>query len=69
MAEAIPGLEGLFGIDILLTAEGPVVVEVNPRLTTAYAGLRRALGIQSGATGAGASCRRSTARPVEVALA
>lgn len=39
-----PGLDGFIGIDLILTAEGPVVVEINPRLTTAYAGLGRALG-------------------------
>ena len=31
-------------IDVILTDRGPLVVEVNPRLTTAYAGLHRALG-------------------------
>lgn len=45
VARALPGLSGIFGIDLILTADGPVVVEVNPRLTTAYAGLRAALGI------------------------
>ncbi|WP_020178621.1 ATP-grasp domain-containing protein [Methylopila sp. M107] len=42
---ALPGLAGIFGIDIVLGADGPVVIEVNPRLTTAYAGLRDALGL------------------------
>jgi tyramine---L-glutamate ligase len=42
---AIPGLWGYVGIDALLTQQGPVVLEVNPRLTTSYAGLRDALGI------------------------
>lgn len=41
---AMPGLRGIVGIDIILTPEGPVVVEVNPRLTTSYAGLHAALG-------------------------
>lgn len=42
---ALPGLWGYVGIDFIDAADGPVVVEVNPRLTTAYAGLRAALGI------------------------
>ena len=42
---ALPGLHGIVGADYIATPEGPVVVEVNPRLTTAYAGLRRALGV------------------------
>ncbi len=41
---AIPGLRGYLGIDLQMTAEGPVVIEVNPRLTTAYAGLSGRLG-------------------------
>ncbi|MCK0208982.1 ATP-grasp domain-containing protein [Starkeya koreensis] len=42
---ALPGLHGIVGADYIATPAGPVVVEVNPRLTTAYAGLRRALGV------------------------
>jgi predicted ATP-grasp superfamily ATP-dependent carboligase len=37
----IPGLRGYVGVDLVLAAEGPVVIEINPRLTTAYVGLRR----------------------------
>ncbi len=42
--EAIPGLAGYVGVDLVLPdgGGGPLVVEVNPRLTTAYAGLRLA---------------------------
>lgn len=43
VAAAIPGLWGYVGVDIVHTKTGPVVIEVNPRLTTSYAGLRRAL--------------------------
>lgn len=43
VAAAIPGLSGYFGIDFVRTVTGPVVIEVNPRLTTSYAGLRSAL--------------------------
>lgn len=46
---AFPGLSGLLGIDIILTAEGPVVVEVNPRVTTAYAGLHASLAVNPAA--------------------
>jgi probable H4MPT-linked C1 transfer pathway protein len=42
---AMPGLAGYLGIDLLLTADGPRVLEVNPRLTTSYAALREALGV------------------------
>jgi predicted ATP-grasp superfamily ATP-dependent carboligase len=34
-------------VDLIETAGGPVVVEVNPRLTTSYAGLRRAIGLNA----------------------
>ena len=42
---ALPGLHGIVGVDYIATTDGPVVVEVNPRLTTSYAGLRAALGV------------------------
>lgn len=44
VARAIPGLWGYCGIDFLETRDGPMVLEVNPRLTTAYDGLREAIG-------------------------
>ncbi len=40
---ALPGLWGFVGVDVLLTAQGPWVIEVNPRLTSAYVGLSAAL--------------------------
>jgi tyramine---L-glutamate ligase len=45
IAKAIPGLWGYVGVDLVLTELGPVVLEVNPRLTTSYCGMGRALGI------------------------
>lgn len=44
VARAIPGLAGYVGVDLLVTREGPLILEVNPRLTTSYAGLSRSLG-------------------------
>jgi predicted ATP-grasp superfamily ATP-dependent carboligase len=45
LAEAVagcfPGLKGYVGIDMILTAACPVVVDVNPRLTTSFVGLSR----------------------------
>jgi len=49
LAEAIPGLWGYVGVDLVLTRDGPVILEINPRLTTSYCGLGRALGINTGA--------------------
>jgi len=40
---ALPGLRGYIGVDVVLTASDAVVIEVNPRLTTAYLGARRAI--------------------------
>ncbi|MGY6215060.1 ATP-grasp domain-containing protein [Methylolobus aquaticus] len=45
VAAAIPKLWGYAGIDFIQTRRGPMVLEVNPRLTTSYVGLRPALGI------------------------
>ena len=40
---AIPGLRGYVGVDIVLTSSAAVVIEVNPRLTMSYLGLRAVL--------------------------
>ena len=45
IAAAVPGLWGYVGVDLVLTRDGPVVLEVNPRLTTSYVALRSALGL------------------------
>jgi predicted ATP-grasp superfamily ATP-dependent carboligase len=39
----IPGLRGYVGVDLVLTRSAPVVIEVNPRLTMSYLGLRAVL--------------------------
>jgi tyramine---L-glutamate ligase len=41
---ALPGLRGFVGVDLVLTQSEAFVIEVNPRLTTAYLGVRMALG-------------------------
>jgi predicted ATP-grasp superfamily ATP-dependent carboligase len=35
------GLRGYIGVDLVQTETGPVVIEVNPRLTTSYVGVRK----------------------------
>jgi len=39
---AVPGLRGYVGVDMVL-GDDAILLEINPRLTTAYVGLRRAL--------------------------
>jgi predicted ATP-grasp superfamily ATP-dependent carboligase len=41
IVKAVPGLKGYVGVDFVLTDDAAVVIEVNPRLTTSYVGLRR----------------------------
>lgn len=41
--ESIGGLKGYVGVDMVLAGNGSVVMEVNPRLTTSYIGLRKAV--------------------------
>lgn len=43
VVESLKGLRGYVGVDMVLTKDGPMVMEVNPRLTTSYIGLRRAV--------------------------
>lgn len=38
---SLKGLKGYVGVDMVLAKDGPVVIEVNPRLTTSYIGLRK----------------------------
>jgi tyramine---L-glutamate ligase len=49
IAVAVPGLWGYVGVDLVLAPDGPVVLEINPRLTTSYCGLRTALGLNTAA--------------------
>ncbi|NKB36798.1 MAG: ATP-grasp domain-containing protein [Gammaproteobacteria bacterium] len=44
MAKNISGLKGYIGIDIVLNEQGSVILDINPRLTTSYAGLSELLG-------------------------
>ncbi|MDD2768139.1 MAG: ATP-grasp domain-containing protein [Methylococcus sp.] len=44
VAAALPELWGYAGIDLIMTAQGPRILEINPRLTTSYAGLKKATG-------------------------
>jgi predicted ATP-grasp superfamily ATP-dependent carboligase len=39
--ESVSGLKGYVGVDMILTEEEALMLEVNPRLTTSYVGLRR----------------------------
>jgi predicted ATP-grasp superfamily ATP-dependent carboligase len=41
LVKSIPGLRGYIGVDFVLTDEAAVAIEVNPRPTTSYVGLRR----------------------------
>lgn len=43
IAEAIPKLWGYVGVDVILHEHGISVLEINPRLTTSYAGLHQAM--------------------------
>ncbi len=45
LAQALPGLRGYIGADIVITEKEILLVEINPRLTTSYAGLGAALGV------------------------
>ena len=45
LASAVPGLHGYVGIDLVWHHQrGPVLIEINPRVTMAYVGLSAALG-------------------------
>ncbi len=43
----LPGLRGFVGVDYIETGAGPVVLEINPRLTTSYVAASRSLGVNA----------------------
>ena len=45
VCRALPGLWGYCGVDFIDADTGPMVLEVNPRLTTSYSGLHQAIEI------------------------
>ena len=45
IARADTGLWGYIGVDLIVTETGAIVVEINPRLTTSYVGLKRSLSL------------------------
>ncbi len=45
LAQALPGLWGYAGIDLIETSDQILVLEINPRLTTSFVGITNALGI------------------------
>ena len=61
---AIPGLRGYVGVDLVLTSSAPVVIEVNPRLTMSYLGLRAVLEENVAALALEACHGRLPGRPV-----
>jgi predicted ATP-grasp superfamily ATP-dependent carboligase len=61
------------GIDLVDTDEGPVVLEVNPRLTTSYVGLADTIGTNPAGlvldllkAGAGLAAEPGSVKPVPV---
>ncbi len=45
IVEAIPGLSGFVGIDLIYTDNIFYIVDINPRFTTAYVGLSKSIGV------------------------
>jgi predicted ATP-grasp superfamily ATP-dependent carboligase len=45
VAATLPGLWGHVGVDVIDGPGGPVVIEINPRLTTSYVGLAESVGL------------------------
>ncbi|MEJ2590080.1 MAG: ATP-grasp domain-containing protein [Candidatus Thiodiazotropha sp.] len=49
LVAAIPDLWGIIGVDIIDTKNGLMVLEVNPRITTSYVGLKESTGVNPAA--------------------
>jgi tyramine---L-glutamate ligase len=48
-AALVPGLRGYVGVDLVLGEETCWLIEINPRVTTSYVGLRRVVGLNTAA--------------------
>lgn len=57
--QLLPGLQGYVGVDLILTPEEAWLIEINPRLTTSYIGLRQVLDCNL-AQAIWHACRRAT---------
>jgi predicted ATP-grasp superfamily ATP-dependent carboligase len=73
VAAAIPGLWGHVGVDFIVAEHGVVVLEVNPRMTTSYAGLHASIGCNPAALVLDllerpAGTPRARAKPVAVSV-
>src|SRR5690606_23926266 len=52
IAQALPDLAGYIGVDVIFDVDNPQqfeVLEINPRLTTSYTGLKKAIGVNPAA--------------------
>ncbi len=63
--EGIMGLKGYVGVDLILTNAGPVVMEINPRLTTSYIGLKRTVNFNTAQAIVDAVIRRKLPKNVQ----
>ena len=64
ISESCRGVRGYLGVDLVIGRAGPVVIEVNPRLTTSYIGLR--LSIRENLAGLIVDAAAGRALPVRV---
>ena len=65
LVEAFNGLKGYIGVDIILTNEEVVIMEVNPRLTTSYIGLRKIVNFNIAEAITKATIQRSLPKNIE----
>lgn len=65
-AGLIPGLQGYVGIDLILDGQEAWVIEVNPRITTSYIGLRQVLDLNLAGAIYEACCNRALPEHVQL---
>lgn len=44
LARSVSGCRGYLGVDLMIGPAGPVILEINPRITTSYIGIRQVIG-------------------------
>ncbi len=64
--ESAKGLVGYVGVDMVLTRNDPIIVEINPRLTTSYVGLTKVVGFNPAQAIIDAALERKLIEKVQV---
>ena len=65
IAASLPGLRAYVGVDLINNQQGNFIVDINPRVTSSYVGLRQALSANPAQLCLQAALNKTSAKPVK----